>query len=465
MNKKLKMKEIMGYSFGLFGLQAIIGFSNSYQAQFFNKILAADLAVIGIIMLIAKLISSFADPFIGNYIDRINLKGGKLRPHLLLSLIPLTILTILLFLEIPFSGAGLYVYIFLIFTLWSIAMTYADIPSQGMLSMLTTDLDDRNKLAGYSNFIKNVGLSLCITIMPIICILSGSEGGAIGYKEFVIGAIVMSLILVGLFVNMFFVNKENVPYQSNKISNKEMFHMLKDNKPLMLILLSALLGFGRNIAVNIQAQAAHALVGTITLFGMEIGGENTILLIGGTAGIATAIGMIFVPIMAQKLGVKKTFFIMSVYGIIASSFVFIIYILGVTSLLYMVIGLFFVGLMYGSHTFLPLVMVADCVDYYEYKTGKRAEGVHYAVLSFSIKVSSALSVALGLILLGVSGYDANNNVFSQDTKNIIFFVYAFLPGLFSLLSMIPILFYKLDKGEKQKIAEELERRHAAAAEN
>ena len=457
--KRITMGEIMAYSFGLFGLQFIIGYLNSYQAQFYNKTMAADLTIISIIMLIAKLISSFADPFIGRMIDKGKFKSGKLRPFIMISTIPLFILSILIFIVVPFRGIGLYVYIFVTFTLWSIAMTFADIPSQGMLAMLSPDPMERNRVAGVSNLVKNIGLSASFVFVPLVCIITKSEGGAIGRTQFLVSAIVIATLGCGLFSLIFFKNKERVPHKVSHATMKEMLGIIKDSKPLTIVLVSALIGFGRNMCLGIQAQAAHALVGTMSLFGMQIGGENMILIFAGSLGVSAAISMIFIPMMTKKWGVKKVFIGISTYGFVVSTIVYIMYIAGITSLLSLIIGLFFVGLGHGALTFLPTIMTADCVDYYEYKTGKRTEGIHYAVLSLSVKISMAMSLAGGLFVLGLSGYDANADIFSTKTKNIIYAAYVFIPGICFLLSMIPVFFYKLDGDYKKKITEELAKRH------
>ena len=71
--KHMNFKEIAAYSLGLFGFQAIVGLLNSYQAEFDSSILGADIAVVGILILIAKIVSAVFDPVVGNMIDRCRL--------------------------------------------------------------------------------------------------------------------------------------------------------------------------------------------------------------------------------------------------------------------------------------------------------------------------------------------------------------------------------------------------------
>ncbi|NMP37379.1 MAG: hypothetical protein GX051_04545 [Clostridiales bacterium] len=452
-------KEIFAYSFGLFGLQLTIGYINTYIAQFYNKTMGAQLATVGLIMLAAKLISAFADPFIGGLIDRSRFKNGKLRPFILISSVPFFLLSFFMYFVVPLRGVALYGYMFLTFTLWSIAMSLADIPSQGMLSVLTPDPAERNKVAGFANVLKNAGASACCVIMPVICVITRSENGAITKKEFLIGAAVMAVIGCALFSLIYFFNREAVTYRSNSFRMKEIIPYLKGNKPLMLVFLSSLLGFGRSIGFGIQAQASHVLIGTVHVGGITIGGENMILLLGITTAVTSTASMMLMPAITKRLNEKKTFILMSVYGGVTGTIAYLVYASGHNSVGAMLLCLFFTGFMYGSHSFLPMVMVADSVDYYEYKTGKRAEGVCFAVLSLGIKIATALSVAAGLIIVGLSGYDANAEEFATHTKNIIYAAYVLVPGMASLLSMIPIFFYNIVGTQKRDMIRALRRRH------
>ena len=117
---------------------------------------------------------------------------------------------------------------------------------------------------------------------------------------------------------------------------------------------------------------------------------------------------------------------------------------------------------------MPMIMTADCVDYYEYETGKRMEGAAYSILTLTIKVCLALGTALGLVFIQLSGYSdtvvqiaaGTAQGFSEKTKDIVFFAYTAVPGILALLSVIPILKYDLVGEKKQKIADELQKRRA-----
>lgn len=462
---KLSVGEILSYSFGLMGVQFIIGYMNSYQAQYYKAIKGSliSLSVVGVILLAAKIISAFADPFIGKMIDQSRFKSGKLKPFVLIGGAFYFVMTTIIFLGVPSSGFAMYFYIFITFLLWSISMSMIDIPSQGMLSVMSSDNSDRNNAAGVANLIKGGGFVGCFVIVPVVCIILKTGDNAMGQKEYFTSAVFMIILSALLIALLFFKTKERVPYHSSTVSTKEMFRMMKDNKPMMLIFLSVMLGFGRSMSSVIQVQAAATLIGTVRLSDTFIvNGENAGLVMGIGTAISSAISGALMPVINKHWGEKKTFYVFAVYGFIACTASYLVYYTGHTSLWTILISLFFVGFSYGPNAFLPLVMTPDCVDYYELKTGKRTDGICFSVLSLANKLSGALSIALGLLMVGISGYRPNGLI-TQHMRNIIYATYILIPGICSITAMLPMFSYKLVGKEKQRISAELETRHAAAA--
>ncbi len=149
---------------------------NCRSAQFLSgridsSILGADIAVVGILILIAKIVSAVFDPIVGNMIDRSKSKNGKFKSMIMYSLAPLLVMTAVVFLKVPFTGVGLYVWIFVTYLIWSLAMTLGDVPSQGIASVLTPNPTERTNVVSISNTFKQVGFSACVVIVPIVCLI------------------------------------------------------------------------------------------------------------------------------------------------------------------------------------------------------------------------------------------------------------------------------------------------------
>ena len=459
MKKYMNFKEIAAYSLGLFGFQAIVGFLNSYQAEFYHAQMGANLAVVGILILIVKVVSAVFDPVVGNMIERKNSPRGKLKPFIAYSIPPLLVMTILLFVKVPLNAPVVYVYIFVTFLLWSMAMTLGDVPSQAIASVLTPNPTERTNVISVANTFKQIGFSAAAVLVPVVCILipggskvfgleDGQKDDPISANEYLVTAIVVGVLGCLLFSAIYFFNKERVPYRAEKMGFGEMFQTLRSNKLLMMVIVSYFLGAGRQMAMAIQVQASNAILGS----------ENYVLVLGIATGVGTMLSMTLTPLLIKKLGEKRTFLALSIYGFVVSMLAFLIYAFVTTNMIVMFVFLFLVGLQFGAVTLMPMIMVTDCVDAYEYETGKRMEGPAFSILTLTIKVCLAVGAALGLIFVQLSGYDASAQVVESSTKTIIYFAYVGLPGIFSLLSIFPILKYDLTGEKKEKIALALQAR-------
>jgi Na+/melibiose symporter-like transporter len=224
----------------------------------------------------------------------------------------------------------------------------------------------------------------------------------------------------------------------------------------MLVIISYFLGFGRQMAMGIQVQAATIILGS----------QNLVIVLGIVTAIGSMISMAICPFLIKKLNEKRAYILLSVYGFAASIFSFII---GhfwfdnpkntiLTILFYA--SLFLIGLQFGAVTLMPMIMTADCVDAYEYETGKRMEGACYSILTLTIKVCLALGMAVGLVFVGASGYyeALNAQNFENCNKDVIFFAYTALPGILALLSVIPMLKYDIVGEKKANISKALAER-------
>lgn len=454
-NKKyLTVKELIFYSLGLFGLQAIIFYINSYQVEFYSgsgMIEASKMVVVTFIILAAKLVSAVFDPLIGNLIDsKKGGKHGKLKPFIVISTIPLSILTVLIFCKVNLTGFALYAYIFVTTTLWSVAMTLGDVPSQGMSAVITPNPTERNNLIGFSGTLKSIGQAAPYVVVPAVCLcVPGGAGieGTISTTEYLWCAIVISVLGSLMFLGIFFFNKERVPYEAERVSLKDMFGIIKNNKYLLLVVASYFLGFARQGAMAIQAQTANAI----------LGGANKIIILGISTAVGTVISMAVTPILIKKFDEKKVFIAMSIYGGVSSVLAYFVAVWTNFNLIALIATLFLMGLQFGAVNIMPMIMVADSVDYYEWKTGKRTEGVAYAVLSLCIKVTLALgaAVCLAWVFADFTGYQANMTEFSDSVKKGVFFSYTVIPGITSALAAIPIFFYDLVGDKKKQISADL----------
>ena len=114
---------------------------------------------------------------------------------------------------------------------------------------------------------------------------------------------------------------------------------------------------------------------------------------------------------------------------------------------------------------IPTEMIGDTVDYMEWKTGERNEGVSFSVLTFVAKMTSTLSASIGTALLPVIGLSFTKNelgeqiaIKGEKTDFYIWMLFTLVPHILGLFSAIPYLFYDLTGEKLQKIRNDMSQR-------
>ena len=123
--------------------------------------------------------------------------------------------------------------------------------------------------------------------------------------------------------------------------------------------------------------------------------------------------VVFTPLarkMVTKYGKKELAVIGSICSIIGALGLFVITPnnTGLDLILYIVCQLVY-SLGLGIYSTVSWAMMGDAIDYNEWKTGKREEGVVYSLHSFFRKLAQGVGPAVALVIMGSLGY-VNNTI-------------------------------------------------------
>jgi len=233
---------------------------------------------------------------------------------------------------------------------------------------------------------------------------------------------------------------------------------------ILIVFLIYILGFARTMALSVCVQGNGALIGRVNLFGMTMDTTADATWLPGILGaVSGLVGVSIVPLINKKLGEKKTHIWFAALNFAFTAAVCVFYWAlpadsplryGNPALYFIMAIQFIFSFLFSTNTYIPLVMTADIVDYQQWKTGRRKEGVNFAILSMAIKLAGALSVAVGLLVIAISGY---TNVMYETgfipvrTQNIAMFAYFGFAGVSALASVVPMLFYRIDAKVKREM--------------
>ena len=463
--KYMKKSEIATFGIGLFGVALMTGWMPDYTATFFadfafkGKGFDSDIMsnAISIVFLVAGIIGAVCELVIEYLVDNTRTKLGKVKPWIGFGVIPLALISLLVFVAPNTNNQTLaIIWMFVIYSLYTAFSCAVESPSNCFGSLCSPNPSERSTAISIASFLRSVGQSGGMVVILVVGLIMKAAMGEQQYKnaeaqglDLLIATAVCALGLI-LFVMIFFTNnEERVPFTQEKVSLKDAIRVVFTHKNLLMVSLTKLAGFGRGVYGTVSLYIAIYLLGSKDL-------KLALLL---PMGIGTAVGTLLVNLVLKKFSTKKTFILFCIYGASSLSILFLVSKgIGFNSglIIPFLILNFFCGLQHGNTNVTPNIMIADCVDEIEYKTGKRQEGLAYAGYGLFSKIASAFTKALGPWLLYTwSGYlastDANVAYAAQSDAALdkILMIYTIIPAFFVVMQAVPIFFYDM-VGEKKR---------------
>ena len=174
--------------------------------------------------------------------------------------------------------------------------------------------------------------------------------------------------------------------------------------------------------------------------------------------LGTTIGSAFSGAFVKRFGSKKT----SAIGVIGAAVILgIAYLVpGSKMMIYvlMLLAQTCFGVAYG----LTSNLYAMCGAYSEWKTGENTRGVIMAFCSLAIKIAIAVRGVLITTVLGMIAYNPEATVMTAEAKTSIKFLFVGIMAIIMLISLIPLIFYRLDDKKVEDMEREIAERKAKA---
>ena len=176
----LQPKEALAYGVAGFGQNFICTIIGSYLTIFLTDALlfgaegvtigsVAGSMAVAYLMLGTRIFDALNDPIMGSIVDRTRTKWGKCRPYLKWMAIPIAVMTIACFLPVFQAKASTsFVIVGIIYVLWSVAYTVADVPYWGLSTCLTNDTVVRGNILTVARMFCTVGAGIVTVFVPII---------------------------------------------------------------------------------------------------------------------------------------------------------------------------------------------------------------------------------------------------------------------------------------------------------
>lgn len=410
-------------------------------AFYCTDVVGLNATVVGTLFLVSKIIDAFTDLGFGFILDRTHTRWGKARPYEVFIIFE-WLFTALMFMVPNASQTVQYIWLFIMYTMVNAvcATALGGIDSVYMARAFTTE---QNQIRAMS--INGFIVMFCSIVFNIVFPrwLATSGTTQAGWTKLVISlGIVMSVIgiLRFIFCKEIVVDESTADGKkvANDLSLKESLGLVSKNKYLYIVVGLMLLTFVVN---NMQTAT--------TYYFKYIYGD---LAAQGTAAITSMVvvpALIFFPMLSRKFGTTKILQACCLIGIVGM----LIRTIGGPNMATIIIG----GLLFGIGT-MPISMMIntyliDCMDYGEWKTGVRIEGLVASIANFASKVGNGIAVGLVGLIMGLAGYDGLAATQSPSANSAIVFLYNILPMILFVLMFVLSLMYKVDSIRPQMNAD------------
>ena len=477
--RKFGMMDKLAYAAGDFGCNMSFSLKGTVQT-FWLVYMMMETGLLSALLLVVQIWDAINDPLIGSLIDadRRKYRMGKFKTYIFIGAVGLLVAGALVF--IPAKGADMWVKALLFvvgYIIWDACYTIANVPYGSMLSLVTEDGGERAQLSTWRSVGSMIGNILPMVLLPMLIwrkevdangnpVINEETGKQVetllGGRVFWV-AIIMGVI--GFAAFMFMIKSITLRTDENsiKVNEGEKFNVFK-----------AFINFMKN------RPAVGATVAAMAMFlGMNSASTATTIMFAtyfGKArwsGIAAAVGfvpmMLFIPFIKKivdKWGKKEASVVGSLVSLFGGALMFVFPLRPneTASLALYIVALSIFGIGMGVYTCVSWALMADAIDYNEWKTGKREEGTVYSLHSFFRKLAQGVGPSIVLLLMGALGYVSKLGTDGQspDTAYNMCWLVAGLYMFSAILQFVALAFvYNLDKKTLEKMNADLDARKTA----
>jgi len=472
--RKFGMLDKVAYAAGDFGCNMSFGLKSTVQT-FWLMFMALDAGLLSILLLLVQIWDAINDPIIGAMIDadRRKYKMGKFKTYIFIGAVALIVGGAAVFLPFPNAPVVVRAMLFIIgYVIWDAAYTMANVPYGSMLSLVTENPGERAQLSTWRSVGSMVGGMLPGIILPFLIWKDRlDENGnpvinpeteevvqdLLGERVF-LAALLMGIL--GFVAFIFMIKKITIRVDENSVKTNEggeKFNVFKafgnflKNRPAVGATVAAM-----GMFLGMQSATTANTVMFATYFGKaELSG--LVMVIGF---LPMFLFMPFIKNLVNKFGKKETSVAGTLVSLLGGAVMLIFPLVPKNMALpvYMV-GLVLFGLGMGVYTCVSWALMADAIDYNEWKTGKREEGTVYSLHSFFRKLAQGVGPSAVLAIMGVLGYVSENKGF--QTAEVAYSMCWLVAGLYLFSAICQFvglaLIYNLDKKTLAKMNADLGR--------
>jgi GPH family glycoside/pentoside/hexuronide:cation symporter len=415
----------------------------TYVPEHYANALGLNLATVGLIFMIVRLLDIGFDPVVGALMDKTRTRWGRFRPWILGG-IPLVMLgTGMLFFAQP--GVGplyLTISLIIIYAGYSI-VTLAQL---ALAASMSKSYDMRSRIFSWWQAATTGGI-LLVMLLPTV--LGGKV--PLGLVQ-IMGLSILITTPIGALIAVVGVKDTSLPPPAQRASFGEYFGLFRLESVRRIMTAELLLGLVGGI---VSATGIMFIVAVKQLTLQEFGIQ--VLVYFSAAIISAPIW----TIIARKIGKHQALILSSITFILFLTLSWFI----PPGRLDLILAVSLVGgFSYTASSLLPRAMVADIADEEKLETGADRTGLLYALMIGIFKIGQAVSVGITFVALDWFGYVAKLGPQNDDGAILgVALVYIVLTAICAIGALLAMIGYPLTARRHAEIQEQLAHNERVAA--
>lgn len=444
----LSWTNIISYGLGDIANNFVFAMGALFLLNYYTDVVGISAAAAGTMLASIRIYNAVTDVVAGHFVDQTSTRWGCCRPFLLFGGPPLLLLSVMVF-SVPadWNASWKLAYAYASYGLLVTAYSFVNIP-YGSLAALMTQVPYARARLSASRTLMAVCTSTFL-LMVLGPILSSVHGMTL-QTDLTLFTLILAVVGGVMYFLCFKNTRENIEHKIERPKFKESINTLLVNRPLQILCVSTVCSLIGAFSMNASAVyfAQYVLGDTKQFFFIM--------------GIATLIGALIAaplaPLLTRNMGKKNTLLLglaVTVLGYLVLFFapvfskVWIFSSLGIATMGNMLCGT------------IIWALAADTVEYGEWCTGVRIEGLTYSFFSFSRKCGQAIGGSVPAFLLAASGYVPNLAIQNETTRLGIVQAMAIVPAIAFAVAFVSILFYPLTDLRFSELVREIEDRRAS----
>lgn len=413
---------------------------------YYTDVAGIPAAAAGTLLLLAGLFNALTDVFAGRIADRNHHRRlGKFRPFLLFGAAPLALCAVLFHIP-PLDPGGVLVYAYVSYFAFCLAYSLVNVPYGALAGALTRDPRGRARLASA----RTMG-GLATSAFLGIVIAPQFEDGADIQEVLTVLTVAFALIGTLLYAFTALATREQLSHSAPRLPLREARAILAGNSPLLVLCVSSLLFMTSNVVTN-----------TAKLFYLRdvFGRLDLFPVLAGAQVVTTLAVALATPRLVHRLGKRSVYIAGGLVGTAGGVMVF-----GAPNeMVWLALAGMFLSLTGAAAvSILMWALVADTVEYGEWKTGHRTDGSNYSLLASTRKVGMALGGGLAAFALAWGGYESGAAEQSATAELGIRVAAGLAPAVILLLAVGVMRWYRLTDDAHARLVATIRERGTAGS--